>query len=164
MTSYATRPTASARTPTTTPPAFSATEQSANEAVVRRLIEKGFNEGRIEVVDEVSSTEYAEHQRLAPGVPPTREATRAIIRDLRRGFPDFHLAIQEIDAVGDRVWLRMRATGTHRGPFMGTEATGRSISVDVMDLIRLREGKIVEHWGCPDQLAVLEQLGLLPAD
>jgi predicted ester cyclase len=139
-------------------------EQEVNLAVVRRLVEQGFNQGNIEVVDELEATEYVEHQRLAPGVPPTRDATRAIMQDLRGGFPDFHLAIEEIDATGDRVWLRMRATGTHRGQFMGSAPTGRRMSVDVMDVVRLTGGKIVEHWGCPDQLAVLEQLGLLSGD
>jgi predicted ester cyclase len=104
---------------------------------------------------------FVEHQRLPPGVPPTVEALRAIIGALREGFPDFRLTTEQLDSVGDRVWLRMWGTGTRRGEFMGLQATGRKITVDVIDVVRLKGGRIVEHWGVPDQLAVMEQLGAL---
>jgi len=128
--------------------------------VVRRLIEEGFNRGDLKVLDEVLDPKYVEHQPVAPGVPPTREAVPAMIRALRTGFPDFHLSIEAIDPVKDRVWLRLRATGTHKGPFMGHPPSGRSMSIDVIDAVRVRDGRIVEHWGVPDHLSLLEQLGL----
>jgi predicted ester cyclase len=133
-------------------------------ATVRNLIERGFNHGDLTVLDEVLDPTYVEHEVLAPGVPPTREAIRAIIESLRTGFPDLKMSIEAIDAVGDRVWLRMRATGTHEGPFMGNPPTGRKLSVDVLDVCRMRNGRIVEHWGIPDNLSAMDQLGLLPPD
>jgi len=131
-----------------------------NERVVRRLIEEGFNQGNLKVLEEVLDPDFVEHQQLPPGVPPTRAAVGAIIRALRTGFPDFHLAIESIDAVDDRVWLRLRATGTQKGPFMGNRPTGRAMSIDVMDAVRVRRGRITEHWGVPDNGTLLEQLGL----
>ena len=128
--------------------------------VVRRLIEEGFNRGDLKILDEVLDPKYIEHQSVAPGVPPTRDAVPAMIHALRTGFPDIHLSIEAIDAVKDRVWLRLRATGTHRGPFMGNPPSGRSMSIDVIDVVRIRNGRIVEHWGVPDHLSLLEQLGL----
>jgi predicted ester cyclase len=62
------------------------------------------------------------------------------------------------------VWLRLRATGTHEGPFMGAPPTGRKLSVDVLDVCRMRGGRIVEHWGIPDHLSAMDQLGLIPPD
>jgi len=128
------------------------------------LIETGFNRGDLSIVDRIVDPSFVEHQRLPPGAPTNQDAVRAIIGALREGFPDFHLAIEQIDEVDDRVWLRMRGTGTHKGEFLGLAATGRRIEVDVIDLVRLKNGKIVEHWGVPDQLAVMEQLGALDGE
>ncbi|MGD0258044.1 MAG: ester cyclase [Thermoplasmata archaeon] len=128
--------------------------------VVRRLIEEGFNRGDLTVLDQILDPEYLEHQSLAPGVPPTREAVPAMIRALRAGFPDLHLSIEAVDTAEDRVWLRLHATGTHKGPFMGNPPTGRKMSIDVLDVCRIRRGRIVEHWGVPDHLTLFEQLGL----
>jgi len=130
-----------------------------NARVARRLIEEGFNQGKLEVLEEVLDPDFVEHQRVPPGIPPTRAAVGAIIRALRTGFPDFHLTIESIDAVDDRVWLRLRATGTHNGPFMGNPPTGRAMSIDVMDAVRVRRGRITEHWGVPDHVTLIEQLG-----
>jgi predicted ester cyclase len=129
-------------------------------SIVRRLIEEGFNRGDLRILDDILDPGYIEHQSVAPGVPRTREAVRAMIRALRTGFPDVHLSIEALDAVGDRVWLRIRATGTHKGPFMGSPPTGRTMSIDVLDQVRVSGGRIVEHWGVPDHLSLLEQLGL----
>jgi predicted ester cyclase len=130
-----------------------------NARVVRRLIEEGFNRGDLKALDEILDPKYVEHQSLAPGVPSTRVAVSAMIRALRTGFPDIHLSIEAIDAVQDRVWLRLRASGTNTGPFMGHPPSGRAMSIDVLDVVRMRNGRIAEHWGVPDHLSLLEQLG-----
>jgi predicted ester cyclase len=127
---------------------------------LRRLIEEGFNEGDLKVLDEVLDPGFVEHQALAPGVPRTRDAVSALIRALRTGFPDIRLSIEAIDTVGDRVWARIRATGTNKGPFMGNPPTGRSIAIDVLDVVRMDGGRIAEHWGVPDHLTLMEQLGV----
>jgi predicted ester cyclase len=129
-------------------------------SALQKLIEQGFNQGDLKVLDEVLDPDFIEHQALAPGVPRTREAVAALIRTLRTGFPDIHLSIEAIDAVGDRVWARIRATGTNKGPFMGIPPTGRSIAIDVFDLIRMEGGRIAEHWGVPDHLTLMQQLGV----
>ncbi len=63
---------------------------------------------------------------------------------------------------GDAVWARMTATGTQAGPFMGHPATGRTMRADVIDVVRVVDGRMVEHWGVPDRLGVLFQLEILP--
>jgi C-1 hydroxylase len=61
------------------------------------------------------------------------------------------------------VWTRISATGTHMGPFMGVPATGRSFRIDVIDIVRVVDGRIVEHWGVADRLSIAQQLGVVPA-
>jgi predicted ester cyclase len=140
--------------------ATQASSTSAPANALRRLIEQGFNQGDLKVLDEVLDPGFVEHQALAPGVPRTREGVAALIRSLRTGFPDIHLSIEAIDAVGDRVWARIRATGTNKGPFMGNPPSGRSIAIDVLDVVRMEGARIAEHWGVPDHLTLMEQLGV----
>jgi predicted ester cyclase len=131
------------------------------ERVFRRLIDEGFNAGDLDVADVVTSPDVAEHQDFGPNHPPGAEGVRAVIASLKRAFPDFHLEIQDIAVAGDTVWARLVATGTHDGPFMGHAPTGRRIRADVFDVVHVQDGRIVAHWGVPDRLGVLMQLGLV---
>lgn len=129
-----------------------------NEAIVRKFIDEAFNGGRLEAIDALLSPDFVEHQALGPGGPTGRDAPRAIVSSLRRAFSDFHLDVEDAASSGDTVWLRLRGTGTHDGPFMGRAPTGKRMSITVIDVMRLRDGKIVEHWGVADRLAALGQL------
>jgi predicted ester cyclase len=130
------------------------------EAVVRRLIEEGFNEGKLEVAEQVTSPEAVEHQSFGPNHPSGAAGVKAVITSLRKAFSDFHLEIQDLTVDGEKVWLRMVGSGTNDGSFMGNPPTGRRMRTDVFDVCRVAGGRIVEHWGVPDRLSVLFQLGL----
>jgi predicted ester cyclase len=132
------------------------------ERLFRHLIDEGFNAGNLSVADAVTSPDFAEHQDFGPDHAPGAEGVRAVIASLRRAFSDFHLRIEDIVVSGDTAWARMTATGTHDGPFMGHAPTGRAMRADVFDVIRVADGRMVEHWGVPDRLGVLRDLGLLP--
>jgi steroid delta-isomerase-like uncharacterized protein len=131
------------------------------ERLFRRLIDEGFNGGDLSVADAVTAPDLAEHQDFGPDHAPGAEGVRAVIASLRRAFSDFHLEIEDMVVTGDTAWARMTATGTHDGPFMGHPPTGRPMRIDVFDVIRVADGRMVEHWGVPDRLGVLRQLGLL---
>ena len=132
------------------------------ETVARLLIEEGFNRGDLSVADELSSPELVEHQNFGPNHAPGAEGVKAVITSLRRAFPDFRLEIEDLVVDGDLVWLRMVGSGTNDGSFMGHEPTGRTMRTAVFDVLRVRDGRIVEHWGVPDRLGALLQLGLVP--
>ena len=133
----------------------------APETVVRRLIEDGFNAADLDVADELIAHDLVEHQWYGPNHAPGPEGVKAVIRSLRRAFSDFHLEIEDVAVVDDVVWLRMTGSGTHDGPYMGHEPTGRRMETPVFDALRVEDGKIVEHWGVPDRLYALVQLGLM---
>ena len=128
-----------------------------NIAATRRLIDEGFNKGNLDVCDELVSPDALENQR---GSKPGIEGTKDTIRTLRSWFSDFELTIVDLIASDDTVWFRNRATGVNTGEVMGRPATGRSFDITVMDIVRFADGKMVEHWGVPDQLGMLIQLGL----
>ena len=110
--------------------------------------------------DELVSPDCIEHQNFGPDHAPGPEGVKAVISSLRRAFPDFHLEIEDLTVDGDKVWLRMVGSGTNDGSFMGNPPTGRRMRTDVFDVLRVRDGRIVEHWGVPDRLGTLFQLGL----
>ena len=131
------------------------------EALVRRLIEEGFNQGKAEVADELVADNLVEHQWYGPGHAPGPEGVKAVILSLRRAFSDFRLEIEDLAVTDDTVWLRMTGSGTNDGPYMGNEPTHRPMRTPVFDSLRVSDGKIVEHWGVPDRLYAMIQLGLL---
>jgi predicted ester cyclase len=131
------------------------------ETVARRLIDEAFTGGNLAAADELTSPDLVEHQEFGPDHAPGAEGVQAVITSLHRAFSDFNLAIEDIVVAGDTAWLRMLATGTNDGSYMGHPPTGRQMRVQVFDVIRVEDGRIVEHWGVPDRLGALLQLGLL---
>ena len=137
------------------------TEQ--NKALVRKLVEEGINQGHMSVIDEFLIPDFVEHEELPPGIPPGREAPKVLFTMLRSAFPDFKATIEHLIAEGDEIVLRMTWTGTHEGEFMGIPPTGKRISINVIDILGMAEGKCVEHWGVMDSMAMMQQLGVVPA-
>lgn len=137
------------------------TEQ--NKALARQLVEEVMNQGNISMIDEIINPDFVEHEELPPGIPPGREAPKAMFSMLRSAFPDFKATIDDLIAEGDKVVIRHTWTGTHKGEFMGIPPTGKSVSFGVIDIIRIADGKFVEHWGQMDQMAMMQQLGVAPA-
>jgi ketosteroid isomerase-like protein len=134
------------------------TEQERNLAAFRVLIDQGFGVADMSAVDATCAANCLEHQ---DGFTD-RESVKSGIGFLHLLASDFHLTIEDVVASGDRVWARLRARGTHTGPVFGGP-TGRSFDINVIDICRFSDGLIVEHWGVPDRLAQMQQLGVMPA-
>ena len=128
------------------------------QAAMRRIITEAFNKGNYSVLREHFNPDFIEHQF---GLHATIEGMQGDIQFLRNAFPDFTLTIEDMVTQEDQVWVRMTARGTNRGGFMGPP-NGKSFEIAVFDVVRFKDGKIVEHWGSPDRFAMLAQLGLLP--
>jgi predicted ester cyclase len=134
-------------------------ERKANLEAVRRLIVEGFSGGDTTVVDEVCADGYLEHQ---DGIEPSdREGLKGAIRFLHALAPDLEVSVEDADAIGDKVWARLKGRGTHGGRILGGP-TGRPFEITIMDVCRFRDGKIVEHWGVADRLSQMQQLGIIP--
>jgi predicted ester cyclase len=126
---------------------------------LERLLLKGFGQGDMSVLDEVVAEEFIEHQQ---GLPQGREGLKNVIRTLRQSFPDLSYTVIQMVADEDKVWGHFRSRGTNEGSFMGQPPTGKTMEIDVIDIARFEDGMMVEHWGVPDRLGVLLQLGLFP--
>jgi steroid delta-isomerase-like uncharacterized protein len=140
-------------------PTDDVTELTTEEVVVRRLIDEGFSQGRLKVCDELVADDIVEHQEFGPNHAAGPDGVKAVIASLRRAFSDFELHIDDLVVAGDTVWIRNTATGRNDGAFMGYPPTGRTVRITVFDVLRVVDGRIVEHWGVPDRLGVLHQTG-----
>ena len=127
-----------------------------NKRVVRRRMEERFSAGRIEVADELIAEDYVEHAPL-PGQAPGLRGLKQALPRFWAAFPDFRLSVEDLIAEGDRVVVRSTATATHRGSFCGVPPTGLRVRWTAIDIIRLADGKQVEHWGNQETLEVLHQ-------
>jgi predicted ester cyclase len=128
-----------------------------NERLYRRLIDEVFNQGHLDVADEIIAPECVEHQRGGLGDGP--EGAKRTAKVLRSAFPDFTLTIEDLVVDGDKVWARQRGGGTNLGNFFGFPPSGKTAYIEVYDVVRFEHGKMVDHWGVPDQLGMLMQLG-----
>jgi steroid delta-isomerase-like uncharacterized protein len=99
-----------------------------------------------------------------PGLPPTKEGVVQYFRLLLAAFPDMKMDVQDSFASGDKAVARLRVSGTHKGEFMNIPATGNLVSMSLIDITRFGDdGLAREHWGVADQLALMQQLGVIPA-
>ena len=101
--------------------------------------------------------------RHDPGLPfevRGPEGIRQLADALHPGIPDMTLPIEDVIAEGGKVLVRLRVKGTHSGNLMGVPATGRAIDIGVLDLFRIEDGRLVEHWALLDNLGLLRQIGV----
>jgi predicted ester cyclase len=140
------------------------TEDSTHAAaleVMRRMFDEGFATGDSAVVDELCSPDLVDHQFGLAGVgEEARDHVRAAMHDVHCAFPDIRFTIEDSAMDGDRIWIRARGRGTATGPYFGPPS-GRDVDFCVIDIARIQDGRIVEHWGVPARLAVLVQTGVL---
>ncbi|HWK06663.1 MAG TPA: ester cyclase [Puia sp.] len=129
-----------------------------NKAIVRRFNKKFIEEGNLDSFKDLIDDEFINHTAMA-GVDPGPEGMITVINNmLRTAFPDLTVTIYEQVAEGDLVTTRKAISGTHTGPFMGVPATGRPVTINVMDMVRIKNGKYYEHWGINTMQVVLAQL------
>jgi predicted ester cyclase len=131
---------------------------SENKAIVARF-NKGFIEGNdMDVYNATFAADFINHT-APPGM--SRGSDSAFIffnHFLRPAFPDIQVVIHDQIAEGDKVTTRKSFHATHQGEFFGVPATGRKVVMDVIDIIQLRDGKFIGHWGALDMQAVMAQL------
>ena len=137
------------------------TTETTARRVLQRMFDEGFATGDDAIVDELCSADLVEHQfGLAGRGAEAVEHVKAAIRDVHGMAPDLRFTIEDAVESGDTIWVRVRGRGTATGPFFGPPS-GRPLDFTVIDVARVVDGRIVEHWGVPDRFAALAQTGVL---
>jgi steroid delta-isomerase-like uncharacterized protein len=129
------------------------------EAEVRqRLVEDVWNAGNSDAVDAIFAPDFVAHDPDRPGLDGP-EAVKRSVAMFHRVFPDFAITCDDFFLAGDTVVWRWTMTGTHSGPLLGVEATGRPVAITGISMFRLRDELLREGWINWDALGVLRQLG-----
>jgi steroid delta-isomerase-like uncharacterized protein len=131
-----------------------------NKTLVRRFIEEVISQGNLAVLTDLLAPHYQYH---APGMEVSGpDGMHQVFSMLRTAFPDWYETIDDLIAEGDKVVFRVTGRGTHRGPFSGIPPMGKQVTMQGIDIVRIADGKLVEHWAIFDQLGMLQQLGAIP--
>ena len=133
-------------------------EQEHNIEVFGQVIEQGFNRGNLDALDGLFTSDFQEHQSGFP--TPDLAGLKRGIAGVRRALPDARLEIGDTVVEGDKVSFLIRGEGTHQGQLGPLPGSGKHVAWDVIDVCRFRDGKIAEHWGVPDRMGILEQIGM----
>ena len=134
-----------------------------NKVLLQRLYNEVFNNGNLAVIDELIAPEAITHEESPVG-NAGREAVRFLANTFHTAFRDFHVTPEDMIAEGDKVVARATFTGTHKGELMGIPPTGQAVRVNLIDFVRFANGQMVEHWAITDNMSLMEQLGVMPAE
>jgi steroid delta-isomerase-like uncharacterized protein len=141
---------------------MSAQDQIArNKTLVRRLMEDDISRGDEATADAIIHPDFFDHTN-PPGMQHGPEGHKAIVRLFRAAFPDQWWQIDDLIAEGDKVVARTTMRGTHQGDFFSLPPTGRAVEVTGVHVMRIADGRIIEHWGSNDDLGLMRQLGAIP--
>jgi C-1 hydroxylase len=126
-----------------------------NKAIVRRFVE-AYNERKLDLIDDFVAPNYLDHTNKVG-----REGLKQLFDVGLIAFPDWHETIEDIIAEGDKVWVRLSYTGTHKGEFMGLAPTGKKITSKAVDIYRIANGKLAEYWNVTDNVNIFKQIGAI---
>ncbi|MCW5802008.1 MAG: ester cyclase [Deltaproteobacteria bacterium] len=129
----------------------------AAKAVVRRNTEEVQGGGNWDLFDELFADDFVDHTPQ-PGVTADKDGVRVLYKALRAAFPDFHAKIHWQSAEGDLVTTYKVYYGTHQGTFLGIAPTGRQVHFETVDAMRVRDGRITDHWGVGNLYSLVQQL------
>ncbi len=142
-----------------------ATEQERNKAVVLKMFEEMWNNGNLDLVDEILAEDFVDYPPKRYFTTPLqgRESLYDAVKGFREGMSNFHFEMLRMTAEGNRVFYLGRATGTHDGNLFGAPASGKQVNVVGINEFHLENGKIVERWGVFDVLGMMQQIGMIPS-
>jgi len=130
-----------------------------NKEWVKQFYSEILTNGRVDLVDSLVAENYQEHEPL-PGYASNKEGLKDFFIMMRKAFPDLANDVKFMVAEGDKVVSYITMTGTHKGDYMGATGTGKIFKIQVIDIIKVVNGQMTEHWGVGDYMTMMEQLGM----
>lgn len=129
-----------------------------NKEIVRRFNYEFIQGKNIQVFEETVHPQFINHTAPAGSANGGKEVLLQFMLLMRQSFPDLEVKIHMQIAEGDLVTTYKTFQATHKGTFMGIEPTNKRVTFNVMDIIRIKDEKAIEHWGIRDNNALLQQL------
>ena len=133
-----------------------------NKTAVRRLFNELWNQGNLQVADELIAPTYTHHDSSSPDFGKGPESEKKRVNLYRTAFQDFRLNIEDLYAEGETVVARWSCRGVHKGELNGIAPTGKQFAITGITIARFSNGKIVEGFVNWDALGMMRQLGVVP--
>lgn len=128
-----------------------------NKAIPHRYYDEVYNQGNLDVIDEIYSKNVISHISSQEKKGP--EGIKEVVSKNLNAFPDVHFYLKDQIAEGNKVVTRWTLTGTHKGEFSGIAPTGKSVKATGITISKISKGKIVENWISWDALGMMQQIG-----
>jgi steroid delta-isomerase-like uncharacterized protein len=127
-----------------------------NKRLVETLCKTVFQKHDFSQLDEIMRDDYIQHNE---DTPQGKAGFRRFFEDMFRAMPDFRYTMLKIISEGDTVMMYSTVTATHKGEWLGNPATGNKLDFNAVDIFRIENGKIAEHWDVADTLKLFTQVG-----
>ena len=131
-----------------------------NKEICRRFFDQVHNKHNLHVIDELVAADVVSHSPF-PGQKPGAAGVRETMATFLGAFPDLSIEMTHLIAEADKVVAHFTVSGTHRGELMGKQPTDRRVSYEEVIVLRLRDGRIVEHWAVADALSLMRGIGAI---
>jgi steroid delta-isomerase-like uncharacterized protein len=131
--------------------------------LIKRFYEDVISSGQLDLIDELTTDDLVDHEEGLPGQPSGKEGVKFFVNAMRDAFPDIQAKTTEPTLTDANLEAaRVVLTGTHKGELMGVAPTDRNVEFESVDIIRVEDGKVAEHWGVTDVMSLMQQLGAIP--
>jgi predicted ester cyclase len=131
--------------------------------LARRFYKEVFDNGNVDAVDDFCASDYLDHAiKPEMGMTQDREGLKAYCKMYLDAFSGMRVDVEDVVTEGNKAAVRATFHGTHTGPFLGIQPTGKQIKYESVDIVRFKGDKAVEHWGWGDDAGLLMTLGALP--
>jgi ketosteroid isomerase-like protein len=129
-----------------------------NRRLVSRYFDEVWNQGRLDVLDELLAPDYLNHSPGIPNPRPGPQDLKPIVRMMREAITGLHYEVLDMVVAPDKVAVHLRVTGRHTGELFGMPARGAAIDVRQMQIEWIRDGRIWQHWRLTDEAALARQV------
>jgi steroid delta-isomerase-like uncharacterized protein len=131
--------------------------------LIQEFYDEMLSKGNMDAIDELVTDDVVDHEQGLPGQPEGKEGVRFFVNTMRDAFSDLRATMGPTVESGDMASAQVTITGRHTGEFMGVPATDKSFEIKSIDIVRFEDGKCAEHWGVTDNMALMQQIGAVPA-
>jgi steroid delta-isomerase-like uncharacterized protein len=131
--------------------------------LIQEFYDEMLTNGNLDKIDDLVTDDVIDHEEGFPGQPEGKEGVRFFVNTMREAFSDIKATVGQSIESGDMACAQVTITGKHTGEFMGVPASDKSFEIACIDMVRLEDGKCAEHWGVTDNMALMQQIGAVPA-
>jgi steroid delta-isomerase-like uncharacterized protein len=131
--------------------------------LIQEFYDEMLTNGNLDKIDDMVTDDVVDHEEGLPGQPEGKEGVVFFVNTMRDAFSDLKATVGQSVESGDMACAQITISGKHTGEFMGVPASDKSFEIECIDMIRIEDGKCAEHWGVTDIMALMQQIGAVPA-